>query len=306
VAVFNVTLPDRVIPWITRDQYRVEPTSVETSALIRGGSQADQDAALDRLILQASSWCDKAAEQPLTAQLTTEALRAEVTREGLLRLAPRQSPIVSVSGISWGNDPSNMTTLTDLSKVWVEDNTVEVPIGATLQGGWSGALQISTPRPHGRLYVTMTYVAGFPVTTLASGCSATDQTITVKDSTGVAPGVQLRLLQGGGPSGAGSGQSSPTQATVQVLSVLGNDLTLNGPVGAVFGADAAVTGMPAELDEACILLVTAFIKQGGSGALIMKPSSKGGAGEAGGHPGDEEIDRALAILEYYRPLNTSS
>lgn len=305
MTVYNVTLPDRIIPWITRDQYRTAPTSVETSALIRGGDQAAQDAALDRLILQASSWCDRAAEQPLTTQVTTEAFRAQITREGFLRISPRQHPIVAVKGVSWGVDPSQMTTLTDLSKIWVEDQTVEIPVGASMQGGWSGALQISTPRPQSRVYVTLSYIAGFPVTTLANPTTAVDTTLTVKDSTGIAPGVQLRLLQGGAPTGTGSAQTSPLEVAVQVLSVAGNVVTLNGPVGAIFASGAAVTGMPPELDEACILIVTALIKQGGTGALVMRSNATAGESHSG-HPGDEEIDRAIAILEYYRPIVTVS
>ena len=299
----NQTIPDRTIPYLTRDQYRCEPTSQDTTNLIRGGGQADQDAELDRLILKASGWCDNAAEQPLTAQVTTETMRARVAPGGILRLHPRQHPIVQVNGVTFGPDASSMSTLNDLSGVWVEDQSIEVPLQAAIgSGGFTGPLQFGTARPGSRVRVALTYVAGYPVSTLPGTASSGATTVTLADATGFIPGTQIRLTQGGSPSGQGSAQQSLTQAVAVVQSVAGNTLTLAAPLTASFTAGAGVSALPEELEQACILVVTALLKQRGSGALVMSGGRATVKKDDGGWPGAEEFAEAEAILALYRPV----
>jgi hypothetical protein len=300
---YNKTMPDRVINYITIDQYRAAPHAIDTQALIRNGNQADQDAELLRIIGQASSWCDKCAEQPLTAQATNESMRARIHPQGILRLHPRQHPIVAVTGVSFGVDAASMSSLNDLSRVWVENQSVEIPLQASLGGGFTGPLQFGTAQPGGRVVVSLSYVAGYPVTTLASPSAPTDTTIVVNDPTGIVPGTHLRLAQGGGPSGAGSGQTDLSGASVTALSVAGNTVTLTGTVGVAFSAQAAVTGMPDEVEQACIYATTALLKQAGNGALVMKSGSAGTVSkDSGNEPGAEEFDIAESILALYRPV----
>lgn len=292
----NQTTPDLVIPYITRDQYRCAPTAIETSNLIRNGSQADQDAELDRLIRQATSWCDKAAEQPLTAQVTTQTLRARVGADGKLRLHPRQHPVVQVNGVQFGYDATSMSTLSDLSGVWVEDQSVEIPLQSNLAGGFTGPLQFNSARPGTRLKVALTYVAGWAVTTLAGAALATDSTLSVKNTTGMVPGTQLRVEQG-------ASGTSLAQTTVVVQSVTGNTVTLTAPVGVAFNAGAAVSAMPDEVEQACIYAVTAHIKQRGSSALVMGGRNAGTVAKGDGEePGAMEFDLAEATLSLYRPV----
>lgn len=300
---YNQTMPDRVINYITLDQYRCAPHAMDTQALIRGGTQQDQDAELLRIIGQASSWCDKAAEQPLTAQVSTENMRARIHPTGVLRLHPRQHPVVAVTGIAFGPDAASMSSLNDLSRVWVENQSVEVPLQASLGGGYTGPLQFGTARPGSRVVVALSYVAGYAVTTLAAPTAATDTTLTVVDSTGVVPGTHLRVQQGGAPYGSGSNQAPLVNAAVTVLSVAGNVVTLTGPVGVVFKAAAAVTAMPDEVEQACIYVVTALLKQSGNGALVMKTGSAGTVSkDSGNEPGAEEFEIAESILALYRPV----
>lgn len=305
--VFNRTVPDRTIPYLTRDQFRCTPNPIDTQNLIRGGTQADQDAELDRLILEASGWCDNCAEQPLTAQLTTESLRAPVQADPalgkVLRLHPRQRPVVSVNGVSYGSDPGYLSTLNDLSRVWPEDQSVIIPLQATLAGGWSGPLQFGTARVGSRVYVALTYVAGYPVSTLTQAAATTDATLTVDDATGFRPGQTVRVEQGGAPTGQGSTQASLVQAkaVVQSADTTANTVTLTKPVGLAFATGAAVTAMPEEVQQACVYVVTALLKQRGSGALVMRGGNSGTVSK-GDEPGAEEFDIAEGILAMYRPV----
>lgn len=300
---YTRTMPDRVTPYITRDQYRCAPTSIDTQALIRGGSQADQDAALDRLIREASGWCDKAADQPLPAQRVTESMQARATRDGTLKLITRQCPVVAVYGVSFGPDLAGMSALNDLSNVWIDDRVVEVPMQAALSSGYVGPLQFNTARPGSMVKVLLDYAAGFPVTTLAADVTtATATQLTVADATGIIPGTMLHLTQGGSPSGTGSNQKALTQASVTVQSVLGTTVTLTGQVGATFLAGAGCSGMPAEVEQACIYVVTALLKQPGSQAMVMHGGNAGTLDKGNGTPWAEELEAAEATLALYRPL----
>jgi hypothetical protein len=298
---YNRTTPDITVPYLTRDQYRCAPHAMDTQALIREGNQADQDAELDRIIMQASGWCDDCAEQPLTAQVSTESLRARVGPDGKLRLHPRQRPVVAVTGVQFGVDASLLSTLSDLSGVWVENQSVEIPLQSALSGGFSGPLQFGSARPGSRVVVALSYVAGYPVTVLATDAAPTDTTISVKDATGIIPGRALRLQQGGAPTTLGPAQTSLVNGRVLVQSVVNNTVTLVGTVGQAFTAGAAVTAMPDEVEQACIYVVTALLKQSGNGALVMR-SGNAGTVSKDDEPGAEEFDIAEAILANYRPV----
>lgn len=305
--VFNRTVPDRTIPYLTRDQYRCTPNPVDTQNLIRGGTQADQDAELDRLIREASGWCDSAAEQPLTAQVTTESMRAAVQNDPAfgkcLRLHPRQHPIITVNGVSYGSDPAYMSTLNDLSSVWPENQSVIVPLQATLAAGWSGPLQFGGAKVGSRVFVALTYVAGYAVTTLSQAALVTDTVLHVVDATGFMPGQLIRVEQGGAPTGQGSAQASLAQArpVVQSADTTANTVTLTAPIGTAFTSGAAVTAMPEEVQQACVYVVTALLKQRGSGALVMRGGNAGTVSKED-EPGAEEFDIAEAILALYRPV----
>jgi hypothetical protein len=277
---------------------------MDTQSLIRGGTQDDQDAELDRIIRQASGWCDGCAEQPLTAQATTEPMRVAVSPDRTMRLHPRQHPIVSVSGISFGPDAANLSTLADLSSVWVENQSVVAPMTSLLAGGWTGPLQFGTARPGSRVYVSLSYVAGYAVTVLGGALTGTETVVPVVDVTGFMPGQQVRVEQGGAPSGAGSGQTPLTSTTVVVVSVdpVASTVTVTKPVGKAFAAGAAFTAMPEEVEQACIYVVTALLKQRGSGALVMRGGNAATVKQDGSEPGAEEFDMAEAILALYRPV----
>jgi hypothetical protein len=302
--VYNRQVPDRTMPYLTRDQYRCSPTAMDTQSLIRGGQQADQDAELDRIIRQASGWCDGCAEQPLTAQATTEPMRVPVSSDRTMRLHPRQHPVVAVTGISFGPDPANLSALADLSSVWVENQSVIAPMTSLLAGGWTGPLQFGTARPGSRVFVSLSYVAGYGVTVLSGPLTGVETVIPVRDVTGFMPGQQVRVEQGGAPSGVGSGQTPLTSSTAVVASVdpVAGTVTVSKPIGSAYAAGAAFTAMPEEVEQACIYVVTGLLKQRGAGALVMKGGNAATVKRDGEEPGAEEFDSAEAILALYRPV----
>jgi hypothetical protein len=220
-----------------------------------------------------------------------------------LRLHPRQHPIVSVNGVSFGSDPAYLSTLTDLSSVWPENQSVIVPLQAVLSAGWSGPLQFGGARAGSRVYVALTYVAGYAVSTLSGAVLATETVLPVADATGFMPGQLVRVEQGGAPTGQGSTQAALVQAKAVVLSAdtIANTVTLSAPVGLAFQSGAAVTAMPEEVQQACVYVVTGLLKQRGSGALVMRGGNSATVGK-GDEPGAEEFDIAEAILSMYRPV----
>jgi hypothetical protein len=70
-----------------------------------------------------------------------------------------------------------------------------------------------------------------------------------------------------------------------------------------FNPGAAVTGLPDEVEQACVYATTALLKQSGNGALVMRSGSSGTASkDSGNEPGAEEFDIAESILALYRPV----
>ena len=251
---------------MTVAEFRASPTWLDSSNLIEGGSQNQQDAELYNVLLRASSWADNycrgATERPwFKAHAVTEQCRARINRFGQVFLHPSDIPVRSVTGIAYGADFQSMTAVSDLSQVWVEDGRGIVVGIVPNRGSWAGTLEFGSTRgPGGEIYVQYAYVAGYACTTLAGNASANASSITVKDATGfVAPSTGLVGALGGsvcriwepGVEEAVRVASGYTAGNTTIP--LASNL-LNGHT-----AGAAVSELPAEVRQAVITYSVALM-----------------------------------------------
>ena len=127
-------------PYLTLDEYKNAPTALDYGNLVQGGTQAEQDAELTNAITRASSYIDQYCNQVLAATLDIEQQRARIRSDGTLRLHPKYHPIVSLNSLQLGFYPGQLTTMSDLSTVWIEEQELIVPLN-------SGSLTWSSQGP---------------------------------------------------------------------------------------------------------------------------------------------------------------
>lgn len=190
-----------VQPYMTPAMFRAFPTWMDTDNLIPGAQQNAQDDALADALLVASDWAVGATEDmPLHGHLVSgENLRAPLKAGGRVHVRPRDVPIRAVTALSWGGDPSSMNpvALPDAS-MWFENGRKMSwrPGGGIAQfrgpslefGGRTGA--------PGQVYVSWSYVAGFPSATIAAVASGA-MSVTVSDPASILPNDVLRVYDPG-------------------------------------------------------------------------------------------------------------
>ena len=69
-------------PYLTVQEYKDAPTSIDYNNLVVGGNQAAQDAELANVILRASSYMNEYLNQSLVADQYTETQRVRVNGQG--------------------------------------------------------------------------------------------------------------------------------------------------------------------------------------------------------------------------------
>lgn len=256
----STTAPQASRPYLTAEEYRRAPSGVDASALVAGDAAASA-AELVNVIARASSWIDQFCNQVLSATTDTESGRARIGRDGLLRVHCRYTPIVAVTGFSYGAQGSALTPLTDLSRVWVEDSSFVVPlIGAR---SWSGPIEFGgIVRPGGECYAQWRYVNGFPNTTLAATASVGDHEITVEDGTGLVPGLSRITLYDNTSTETVTVADSYTfgSATVPTIEALQYAHDVVG---------ISVSALPPVIKEAAVLTTSALIKTRSASAIVM-------------------------------------
>jgi hypothetical protein len=276
--------------YITPAEYTASPTGVNVSQLVVGGDQTDNANALSLTIARASSLADSYCYQVLAATTDVQAGRWKVTREGTLKVPLAFTPVVAVTNVSVGWSPSQMTSLTDLSDVWVGRKVAEIPVW-----GVQFPAQLPTSRraaSGGLLYGAVSYINGYANTTLTSPATAGATTIVVDSPLGLYPGIPLTVHD---PS---------AKEPIVVASVAGNTVTLAAPLVSAHVAGTNVSALPESIKQAVVLLTSALIKTRGSDALVMgsmrSQPNKVSKTEDGGL---EEIDLAVDMLEPFRRVS---
>ncbi|NUQ98863.1 MAG: hypothetical protein HOY79_20660 [Streptomyces sp.] len=289
-------------PYVTAAEFQAYPTYLDLDDLRSGDvSPADQTAELNNLLLISSVWADSFCEQPLRAHLVTQNQRARPDRYGMLKLHADNSPIISVLSVSYGYTPTAMTTLSNLTGLWIEDGRqVVLPLSGNV-GPWSGSLQFGIPMAGQDLFVSWQYLAGFASTTTSGTTAAGATSIGVADPIGIVAGRQYRIWEPGveetvtvSPSYVPPVVTVPASATA---------VPLASPALFAHGADAGWSELPADAHVAIINYATALLMRPDNAHEDSFPDTRMASGTRQAdsrQDGSGLIEEAERILDVYR------
>jgi len=272
-AAYDTSYTQRT-PYISVVEYQNAPTAMDISNLIAGGNEQVQMQALQEVIGRASSWIDQytcGAWGTLAATQNVENGRVWGNRSGQLVVHPKYWPILSVDAFSYsavqtqvygygdiqGGFGAAAASITPAGNIWIEPQQFVVQPSGVVTWNVNSTYGIGP----GQYFCQWTYTNGWPISQLAASVSAGATSITPSVVTGIYPGTSLTLYD------------MPNDEVIQVASsyVPGTaTVPLVSPLSYSHPATATVTNIPPAIKQAAILLTTAFIKQRGSGALVVQ------------------------------------
>lgn len=280
--------------YLTLQEYKDAPTSIDYNNLVVGGNQAAQDAELANVILRASSYLNEYLNQNLVADQYTETQRVRINNQGFVALHPNNSPIISLSAFSYGTSPQNLIALPDCSVAWFEPQQLIIPlsnlgINYSSQGPLGFGFGYSARQ---QLFTEYTYVAGFPNTLIASA-SAGATSLTVTDGTGFVAGQPYRIYDG---------QKSERITIATTYTYGSTTIPLASPLLFSHIAGAAIGNLPNAIKQACILITTAFIKMRGDSSMTMNLTTNPVVNIGNQNRYSGEIVVALDMVNKYRRI----
>jgi len=281
-------------PYLTVAEYKNAPTSIDFDNLVVGGNANAQDAELARVILRATSYLNEYLNQDLTAQLVTETQRVRFNNQGYIALHPNKNPIISLNTFEFGSTPNNLTTLTDPSTCWFENQQVIIPVSdSQLTYSSQGPLSFGGAGAGTPVFVKYSYVAGYVNTTLLTQASAGATSLTVVNGSGFIAGQQYRIYDGANTETV-TVASSYTSGSVTVL--------LTSALAFTHAAGVAVSNLPSAIKQACILATTAFIKARGDNSLTMSVTTAPSGNISGAQRYGSDLKLALDMVSLYRRI----
>jgi hypothetical protein len=280
--------------YLTVQEYKNAPTSIDYDNLVVGGNATAQDAELKNVILRASSYMDEYLNQNVVANRATETQRVRLNNMGYIALHPNQSPIISLESFYYGGSPTNLVAVPDPSQCWFEEQQILIPLSQMATTYSSAGPLAFGPGIGGsqQIFTKYTYVAGFANTTVVSG-TAGASTIVVADPIGIIPGEMLRISDGA---------SSETVYVSSTYTYGSPTLTLVSPLLYTHAAGAAIGNLPNAIKQACILITTAFIKIRGDNSLTMNITTQPQGSIPGSARYGGEIAMALQMVDKYRRI----
>jgi hypothetical protein len=278
--------------YITVQEYKNAPTSIDYDNLVVGGNSAAQDAELKNVILRASSYMNEYFNQNLSASTYTETQRTRFTSEGYIALHPNNDPIIALKSFQYGTTPNNLITLTDPSIAWFEEQQLIIPLSnmATSYSSQGPLAFGGYGIPRQQLFVKYTYDSGYvnnPIATATVGQTS----LIVQDATGILAGDIFRIYDG---------------ASTETVTVASNytygSTTVPLTSALVYSHASGVTlgNLPNAIKQACIMLATAFIKMRGDTSMTMGITTFASANITGNSRYGNEIQLALEICDKYR------
>lgn len=275
-------------PYVSVAEFRASPTWIDSDDLIPGGLQAQQDDELNNVLIRASSWADGYTAQRLGAHVATEQCRARMDRLGRIFLHPSNVPVRSITALAYGANFQNLTLLTDLTQVWVEDARGIVVALTPVSAATLGQLQFGAPvTPGFELYVQYQYVAGYACTTLTSSAASGQRILQVADSTGFQ--VPSTALIGTLAGSTARIWDPGIEEAISVTAVAGNTVTASANLANTHGIGVAVSELPAEVRQGIICYAVALLMKEDTsdeepftgtrfGPSVRRARSKGAAG----------------------------
>lgn len=287
-------------PYITPDQLTREPLGVAWSSLVpRGSSPQDLNVVLIDICQQASGDADGYCNQPLRATLNTETLRGPDFRvtvdnhTGEARCLMSRSPILQVTAVQIAASSTYPRTWTAVPAGMFEP---EIPVigmygtSSPSDSGEGGQGVLIAPgyvnRRLGRngFRVQVSYINGWPHTSLTVKAAAGANTLTVDDCTGWAP-VAAGSFGAVGIVFDGGLQEAVTVTAASVASGPGT-LTLSANLAYAHNAGVMVSTMPAQIRWACALLAASQALTRGATTTTIHTT---GGGAAAGSPAPEAL-----------------
>jgi hypothetical protein len=311
------TSAELAVPYVTPATFQAFPTWLDLDNLIPGGVQALQTDELAEVGLAATEWAIDACEgMRLDGHFVQgENQRTRLSSSGRPYIKPRDIPLRAVTALSWGADPSTMTadTLPD-SSMWIEDGREVsfIPGGGVTQ--FNGpAIQFGSPvSSNWPLYVTWSYVAGYPNSTLQAPCVSGATSIQVADPTSILPGDVLRLYDVGQTSSTAGANEAITVASTYVPALptvppVPASIPLAAGTTTAFAHEAGiqVTGFPRGIMQGVICYEIALLMREDVADEVPQsrfgPASRSTAGARGGQAGGL-VNDALGFLARHRPV----
>lgn len=254
-------------PYITAADFLAEPTGVDTSQLIPQGSTLTEQAALARLVANASSEADRICQKVLAATLDVEADEYRIFRDGTLRVPVKYKPVVSVNAVSLGYAAGRLSPMTDLSGIWPGEKVVRIPVPVSPPSQFS----FSTNNPPARarqgwMFAQVSYVNGWAHSTLSAPAVASAQSITPGNVLGFVPGLPFTIYDG----------QSTEAAQVAGTYVVGSaTVPLAAPLANAHAAGVTVSALPPFVRQAVIALAKWLAKTKGTEAIVMPEVLRG-------------------------------
>jgi len=280
-------------PYLTIAEYKQAPTAIDYNNLVVDSTDsAVQDAELANVIARASSWMDNFCNQVLEATLEEEQQRCRIKNDGTLALHPSYSPIIAMTELKVGATPNNLTTISDLSVGWVENQQYILPGSAVSNYSSQGSLAFGIPaRPRQEVYCHYSYIAGYFNDTLGASAAAGASTITVTENTGLVAGTKLTIYDGGKTENVtvGSGYAFGSST-----------VPLSSPLSYAHSSGIAISALPPAIKQAAIFVTTAFLKARGDYSLTMMSSSDVGQASAKSAGMDRDMDIAKELLYSFK------
>ena len=282
-------------PYLTLQEYKNAPTALDYGNLVQGGNQAAQDAELSNAILRASSHIDQYCHQIIGATVDVEQQRTRVRPDGSVIFHPKYFPVVALTALNIGYNPTAMVAVQDPSQAWLEEQQVIYPYAnANLNWSSQGPLGFGFGASAGNTcYVNYSYVNGYANTTLGVNALAGATTLTLSDGTGIVAGEEVTIFDGA---------NTETITIDSTYTFDSNVVPLVNPTLYAHSAGVSVSAIPAAIKQACILITSAYLKIRGDASLVMAVSTTPGQQLSGSQKVGSDSQTAYEILEPFRRI----
>ena len=287
VAPYVATYANRV-PYITVDEFANAPTGIDISQVKPGSTVNENKAAIAQLIKRASSEADLICRKVLAATIDIQVGQYRMRTDGSIKVPVDYTPLVAVTNVAVGALANRLTSLTDLSGLWIQRKTVEIPVFSASYSPFSTSPAAQSA--YGKVYAQVTYVNGYANTTIAAAAQNATS-ITPASPVGFFPGLQLTIYD----ATAASWETVTVAPTYQVGQAV---VPLTAGLAFAHVAGTSISAFPGYIKEAVVNLTTFLIKKRGAEAVAIdtygsEPTHTLPA-EAGGL---EEYDWAVDLLE---------
>jgi hypothetical protein len=225
-------------PYVTAAEFVAHPTYLDVEALRPGVMDPDaQTAELTNILLMSSAWADSVCNMAsLAAHRVDLSTQGRVDGAGNLVVFPSDRPVIAVDAVSYGSTFSRMAYVPQPKARVDKNQTIYVPVGGA--------------PVRGRVWVDITYTAGWVSTLLAGDAFDGVTSLTVLDATGIMPGASYRLWEPGveetvtvAPTWTPPDLSAPTGPVA---------VPLTAPTVHAHNEGAGWSGMPADMRLAVV------------------------------------------------------